>query len=100
MEHSPKWANTLDSSLSMNSFLDKKYINKRSQDLEEYYRINGAIYICKTDLLLKENTFFLKENIFAFKMNREDSVDIDTMLDFKIANLIMNDKIKEGKNNE
>jgi hypothetical protein len=24
-------------------------LNKRSQDLEKYYRLNGAIYICKTE---------------------------------------------------
>ncbi len=91
MEHSPLWSNTLDKNLSMKSFLKNDILNKRSQDLETYYRVNGAIYICKTEKLLKEKSFFIKENIFAYKMNRESSIDIDEEIDFKIAKVLMND---------
>ena len=66
-----------------------EFVNKRSQDLERYYRLNGAIYICKTDNLLKEKTFFLKNNIYSYKMDRESSVDIDEKIDFQLANLII-----------
>jgi CMP-N,N'-diacetyllegionaminic acid synthase len=90
MDHSPLWSNTLDNSLSMNGFLRDEILNKRSQDLEKYYRLNGAIYICNSDRLLKEETFFLKDKIFAYKMNRESSVDIDEAIDFKIAEVLMN----------
>ncbi len=89
MDHSPLWSNTLSDSLSMSDFLKDEVLNKRSQDLEEYYRLNGAIYICKTDKLLKEKSFFLKKNIFAYKMDRESSVDIDEKIDFKIAEFLM-----------
>ncbi|MFK7779566.1 MAG: acylneuraminate cytidylyltransferase family protein, partial [Candidatus Gracilibacteria bacterium] len=82
MDHSPLWSNTLDDSLSMNGFLKDEVLNKRSQDLEPYYRINGAIYICKTDKLLEEESFFLKDNIFAYKMDRKSSIDIDEEIDF------------------
>ena len=92
MDHSPLWSNTLDSSLSMKSFLKDDTTNKRSQDLEEYYRINGAIYICKTDKLLEEKSFFLKDNIYAYKMDRESSVDIDEEIDFKIAEFLIRAK--------
>jgi len=89
MEHSPLWSNTLDVSLSMKGFLRDEVLNKRSQDLEKYYRLNGAIYICKTDRLLENGSFFLKENIFAYIMDREVSIDIDERIDFDIANLLM-----------
>ncbi len=85
MDHSPLWSNTLDDSLSMKGFLKDEVLNKRSQDLEKYFRLNGAIYICNTDKLLEEESFFLKENIFAYIMNRETSIDIDEEIDFKIA---------------
>ncbi len=94
MEHSPIWSNKLDETLSMKNFLKKEFINKCSQDLEKYYRLNGAIYICKTNLLLSQDTFFIDDNIYAFKMSQESSVDIDTELDFLIAQTIIE------KNNE
>lgn len=85
MEHSPLWSNTLPKDDNMNSFLKDEVLNKRSQDLETYYRLNGAIYICKTEKLLFEESFFLKDNIFAYKMDRLNSVDIDEEIDFLIA---------------
>ena len=85
MEHSPLWSNTLDENLDMSNFLRDEVLNKRSQDLPKYYRLNGAIYICKTDKLLENKGFFLKENIYAYKMNKKHSVDIDEEIDFIIA---------------
>lgn len=88
MEHSPLWSNTLDKDGVMDNFLRDEIINKRSQDLEKYYRLNGAIYICRTDKLLKDKSFFLKQNTYAYLMNRESSVDIDYLIDLKFANIL------------
>lgn len=85
MEHSPLWSNTLDENLDMSNFLKDEVLNKRSQDLPKYYRLNGAIYICKIEELLKNKGFFVKENIYAYKMDRKHSVDIDEEIDFVIA---------------
>jgi len=76
----------------LHEFLRDEVLNKRSQDLEKYYRLNGAIYICKTDKLLEEESFFLKKNIFAYIMDRKSSVDIDEEINFKIVECYM--KIK------
>ena len=89
VEHSPLWSNTLDENLDMSNFLRDEVLNKRSQDLPKYYRLNGAIYICKTDKLLQNKGFFLKENIYAYKMNKKHSVDIDEEIDFIIAEKLM-----------
>lgn len=91
MEHSPLWSNILPENGSMKSFLRDEILNKRSQDLEKHYRINGAIYICKTDKLLEKKSFFLKEKIFAYKMDKESSIDIDEKSDFKIAKVLLGD---------
>ena len=91
MDHNPMWSNVLDHSLSMKGFLGDEILNKRGQDLDKYYRLNGAIYICETDKLLKEESFFLKDNIFAYKMNRESSIDIDEEIDFKMAKVFLKD---------
>ena len=90
--HSPLWSNTLDDTLSMNDFLDDKYNNSRSQDLPIYYRINGAFYMSKTDSVLKNETFFVKDNIYAHIMSQENSADIDTKLDFMVSQALINMK--------
>lgn len=84
-EHSPLWCNKLPYDNSMENFLSNEILNKRSQDLDKFYRLNGAIYICKTKKLLEEKTFFLKKNIFAYIMPKLNSIDIDDELDFKMA---------------
>jgi len=89
MDHSPLWSNTLPKDGNMSGFLREEVLNKRSQDLETYYRVNGAIYICKTEKLLEEESFFLKENIYGFVMDRESSVDIDEAIDFKLAEVLL-----------
>ena len=88
-DHSPLWANTLPKDKSMVNFLKNGVLNKRSQDLVKHYRINGAIYICRTEKLLEEKSFFLKDNIYAYKMDRESSVDIDEKIDFQLAELMI-----------
>ena len=69
----------------MSNFIRDDVLNKRSQDLEVYYRLNGAIYICDINRLLQEERFLLKENIFAYKMDKSVSIDIDEEIDLKIA---------------
>lgn len=89
MEHSPLWSNTLPNDNNMKNFLKEEVLNKRSQELEKYYRLNGAIYICKTDKLLENKGFFLKDNIYAYKMDKNNSIDIDEEIDFKLAHLYL-----------
>ena len=91
-DHSPLWSNTLPEDGSMARFLEKDILNKRSQDLDKHYRLNGAIYICKTHKLLEEKSFFLKENIFAYTMDRGSSIDIDEKHDIDLARLIFYNK--------
>jgi len=88
-EHNPFWSNILPKNGSMKNFLNKDILNKRSQDFKNYHRLNGAIYICKINCFLKEKSFFLKNNIYAFEMLKEESIDIDTEFDFKIAKALL-----------
>jgi CMP-N,N'-diacetyllegionaminic acid synthase len=90
-DHSPLWANTLPNSKSMDNFLSPEIIGKRSQDLDKHYRINGAIYICKTDKFIQEKTLFIKNNNYAYEMERSASVDIDNHIDFILAGLLLNE---------
>ncbi len=89
MEHSPLWANTLPNNKSMDSFIRDAIREKRSQDLDKYYRLNGAIYLCKVDRLLKEKSMFVRDNIYAYVMGKDVSVDIDERIDFDWAEFLM-----------
>lgn len=97
MEHSPLWANVLPDDNNMLNFLPNNIVGKRSQDLPTYYRINGSIYIYDIESLLKNKKVFFDERVFAFVTVPDTSVDIDTMLDFKIAESILEYK---KENNE
>ena len=89
VEHSPLWSNVLPKDKSMSGFLKEDDEDKRSQDLETYYRLNGAIYICRVDRFLIEKKLFLKDNIFAYRMSKKYSVDIDDIFDFKLAEIFL-----------
>lgn len=90
MDHSPLWSNILPDDRSMEGFLQDEVLHKRSQDLPTYYRLNGSIYICKTERLLTEESFFIKDGVYSYIMDRESSVDIDEAIDFKLAELFIN----------
>jgi len=85
MDHSPLWSNTLPEDYSMDHFIKDEIKNKRSQDLDPYYRLNGAIYICNVDKLLEEESFIINSNIYAYKMAKNNSIDIDEKIDYTIA---------------
>lgn len=91
-EHSPLWTNTLPEDGSMDQFIKAEIKGFRSQDLPNYYRLNGAIYLCKNKRLISEKTFFLKENIFAYRMDVNYSIDIDTLADFNYVEFIINNQ--------
>jgi len=63
----------------------------KRQDLEKLYWRNGAIYITRRDLLLKENKIINEEPIF-YDMPRLRSVAIDDMFDWNIAEYLMTHK--------
>lgn len=89
MTHSPLWANTLPVDGSMQGFLRSDVQGVRSQDLPSFYRVNGAIYICEVNRFLAERTFFIRDNVYAYRMDRASSVDIDVELDFFWADFLL-----------
>ncbi|MCR6513568.1 MAG: cytidylyltransferase domain-containing protein [Clostridium sp.] len=88
VDHSPMIMNTLDEDLGLFNFIKS---SNRRQDNEKFYRINGAIYISKVNHYKKTKDFYL-ENSKAYIMDRRDSIDIDDILDFQIAEAIMKRK--------
>jgi CMP-N-acetylneuraminic acid synthetase len=95
-EHSPLWSNTLPENLSMTNFIKPEVKNKRSQDLPKFYRLNGAVYIAEINYFYKNNGF-IGNKTKAYIMSQQNSVDIDTELDFKLCEIIYNKKSSEDE---
>ena len=65
--------------------------NSRSQDHANVYRPNGAVYGMWRDSFEKNQNFYLG-NIKGYFMSRENSIDIDTKFDFKLAQLLISER--------
>ena len=87
-EHSPLWTGIVGSDLSMDDFIKDEIKMSCRQKLSTYYRLNGAIYFAKVEAFKREQSFFGK-NGYAYLMRQEDSIDIDSELDFKMAEYMM-----------
>ena len=93
-DHSPLWCNTLPDDLSMENFRNDQYADLPRQFLPKYYRVNGAIYLVTHRELYADK--MLRKNTYAYVMPRTRSIDIDTELDFMIAELMLE---KAGQSN-
>lgn len=88
VDHSPLWCNTLPEDNSLESFLNQDLIKAPRQSLPTYYRINGALYIVNTEYLMSTDNIY-NEKSYAIVMPKENSIDIDDALDFKIAEALI-----------
>ena len=86
-EDSPLLIRTVNHDGKLNKILDVNSTCRR-QDMPEYFRVNGSIYINKIDEI-NINTSF-NDNRHAFIMKNEHSVDIDEMKDLIIAEYYIN----------
>jgi len=87
-EHHPYWMKKVvgDRVYPLMEVDNDKY--PRRQDLPPAYQLNGAIYVTGRKILLEKERI-LGENTLAYIMPQERSIDIDTLIDFKLAELIM-----------
>ena len=61
---------------------------KQRQAGGKFYRLNGAIYIVDIQRF-KEDKYLYQKGSFAYVMSQNRSVDIDTEIDFKLAEIVM-----------
>jgi CMP-N,N'-diacetyllegionaminic acid synthase len=83
----------------LTDFTDKPAGYLPRQALPPAYVENGAIYIARTDILLREKTWYL-DATYPYIMKPENSLDIDTNWDLYIADLILRDKLHLSKQNK
>ncbi|HHY00079.1 MAG TPA: acylneuraminate cytidylyltransferase family protein [Methanothermobacter sp.] len=86
-DHSPYLSLKIEKGYLKPNF-GEEYFNKRRQDLPQLYKPNGSIYISTPNNIRKFGGFF-GNKIVPYKMPQERSVDIDTITDFKLAELML-----------
>ena len=64
---------------------------QRRQDCPSVWQYNGAIYIINVDSL-KERRLNQFEKVKKYVMSEMDSLDIDTLLDWKLAEVLINER--------
>ncbi len=92
-ERHPYLSKTIDSDGHLHDFLFTIENDLPRQTLEPVYVLNGAIYLIRTASLI-ENKSWYTEPTHAYLMPLEHSVDIDTPWDFHVANLILQDRLR------
>lgn len=88
VDHHPWWCNTLPGDYCMDHFIRPEIHNVNRQSLPKYYRLNGAIYLADWDLLRQQESWYGKYT-YAYAMPKERSVDIDSPLDFALAEVLL-----------
>ena len=95
-DHPLEWAKKIDDDGRIQSFFDDADQNLNRQDLPTAYRPNGAIFVFRYDLLLKTYSYY-SPNTFAYIMDKESSIDIDTQFDFDFAEFCMRKRNERSK---
>jgi CMP-N-acetylneuraminic acid synthetase len=93
LTHSPYWSFAIENQYMIPLF-DRKFFKMRRQDLPKIYSANGAIYISTPQLII-DNHGFYSAKMAPYIMPSERSIDIDTLIDFKLAELIMREKFED-----
>lgn len=96
VEHSPLFCNLIGEDLSLQGFVRSDLYTKPRQKLPKYYRVNGALYIVKTRGNADIAALY-DSRCYACIMPKEKSVDIDSMLDFRLAEIMLEEKITKKK---
>lgn len=86
-DHPPEWSCQLDDKLDLTVLYNQIKATRR-QDVLPYYQLNGAIYFININEF-KESRSFFKNNSVAYIMDKENSLDVDDIYDFMLAESVM-----------
>ncbi len=87
-EKNPFWIFSLDDHCTMSPLMAGTEMPARRQDSGKFYSLNGAVYVCDVERFLQRKTLISAETV-GYVMPKERSVDIDTELDLKFAELLI-----------
>ena len=85
-ENHPSWMSTIDENHKAIPIVPKEEATCR-QDLSKVYILNGALYLGTREFFLREKSLFNKDSL-GFIMPKSRSIDIDTLDDWKWAEIL------------
>lgn len=88
LSKSPYWSFWVDKQKNMTALLDGKFDDNRRQDLSKAYSLNGAIYIQTVERFFATKKF-IHDDSLAYLMDKRSSIDIDDIVDFKLAEILV-----------
>lgn len=88
LSKSPFWSFWIDSESRIKGILNGVFSNERRQDLDKAFVLNGALYV-QTIKQFLDTGEFVHTNSFAYEMDKRSSVDIDDIVDFKLAEILV-----------
>ena len=88
VDKSPQWCFWRNEEAYLTPILNDGFSLSRRQELQDAFVLNGAIYIAETEELLREKKFLFDDTV-SYLMSKESSIDIDDLIDFKLAQLIL-----------
>lgn len=88
--HRPEWTSTLTSEGALDNFYSALYGSEKRNLDGPLYRLNGAIYVCRAERFSSERRLLFPTRSFGYPMPVEKSVDVDTLFDFKMAQMLLN----------
>lgn len=96
VDKNPAWMFFRDNDGRMTPVLDGAGASAaRRQDLPQAYVLNGAVYVARRDWLAGRASFLSPQTV-CHVMPRERSIDIDTELDFAIAEKLLSERLNEA----
>lgn len=92
-EVNPYWMKVIQDGKMLDFLNDNKFYARR-QDLPIVYRLNGAIYLAKIEIILNKKSWYTN-NTVPIIMDKISSIDIDDEIDFKFVEFLL----KQGVDN-
>lgn len=90
VEHPPEWMYRLEGD-KLKLLIEGGSRVTRREDALKAYRLNGAVYVTARDTVMKQNRI-MGDDTRAYIMPLERSIDIDTDLDFRLAELLISER--------
>jgi CMP-N,N'-diacetyllegionaminic acid synthase len=85
VDHPVQWCFRLPATGLMDEMAASPYSYMRRQELEKYYRENGAVYVVDAEKIMDSGYNFYADKCVGCIMPREKSIDIDKKIDLLLA---------------
>jgi N-acylneuraminate cytidylyltransferase/CMP-N,N'-diacetyllegionaminic acid synthase len=89
----PYWMKKITEDGRLVEFMHADPAHMRRQNLPPVYHVSGSIYLYKRDMLMNNDSTYT-DRTYAFVTPIERAVDIDTYEDFRIAELILSERVQ------